>query len=542
MGGGFTRNLVLLGLLILTGLLFRSVLADATLPPADLVIANGPDPRSLDPAVTTAIADGRVLSSLFEGLLDVDPRTLEPVPALAATMPEVSEDGLTWTFAIRDGLKWSDGEPLDATGLRWSFLRFLDPSTAARFTELLYGVRGAKAFNDTGDGQDAVGIEAPDARTLIFRLERPVPHFAAILTLFPLYPVPRHAVLRFGAQWVKPEHYVCNGPFRPVFWRVRDRIRVVKNPHYRCADEVALQTVDYLCTESAAAQLNLYVNDRADIITEVPTAAVPELIRRYGEDATGEFRPTARLGTFFYRINTTRSPFTNRKVRLALSLAVDRQSIVENVTRAGELPARSLVPPGTRCASVEYEPPLVARFDLARAKTLLAEGLQELNLTVADVPVFEVLYSADVVDQAVAEVLQKQWETLGLRCRLVNMDGGSIRTAIRQLDYAIGRSSWIGDFNDPSNFLELFVSDSGGNRTGFEDAAYDSSITEAAPRAASDAERARLFRAAETRLLAEAPFIPIYHYVSRSMVKPWVRGYHRNVLDWHPPRWWSIER
>ncbi|NRA96938.1 MAG: peptide ABC transporter substrate-binding protein, partial [Planctomycetes bacterium] len=342
--------------------------------------------------------------------------------------------------------------------------------------------------------------------------------------------------------WVKPERFVCNGPFKPVMWKLRDRIRVERNPRYREAHRVTLRSIDWLATDSPSTQLNLYMEGACDIITEVPTSAVPELMRRYGPNATGEFSPTARLGTFFFRINTTRAPFTNPKLRRALSLAVDRDAIVKNVTRAGEAPARSFVPPGTGCGDTVYEPPLVCHHDLELARRLLAEGLAEEGLTPSTMPVFEVLYSQDVTDQAIAEVLQDQWETLGVRCRLVNMDSGSIRSAVRELDYAIARSSWIGDFNDPSNFLDLFVTGSGGNRTGFTNAAYDRDVGERAPAAQASARRSAILREAEERLLREAPIIPIYHYVSRAMVKPWVKGFSRNVLDWHPPRWLRIER
>lgn len=521
--------------------LFAAALNETTLPRADLVVANGPDPRSLDPAVTTAIADARVLSSLFEGLLDMDPVTLEPVPALARALPTCSDDGLTWTFELRPGLVWSDGEPLDAHGLRWSFLRFLDPSTAARFTELMFGVRGARDYNATGAGRDAVGIVAPDAATLVFHLERPQPYFPSILTLFPLYPVPRHAVERHGADWVTPELMVCNGAFKPAFWRLRDRIRVKKNPRYREAEQVRLETIDWLSVESGATMLNLYVNDDCDVITDVPTSAVPELRRRFGPDTTGEFVPTARLGTFFFRVNTTRKPFSNPKIRRALSLAIDRESIVENVTRAGEAAAASLVPPGTLCGGVAYSPPLVCTYDPEQARRLLTEGLEEEGLGDGDLPVFEVLYSPDVNDQVIAEVLQQQWKKIGARCRLVNMDSKAIRSAIRQKDYTVGRSSWIGDFNDPSNFLDLFLT-SGGDGSGFSDVTYDADVGDRASKAASATERAAILASAERRLLEQAPIIPIYHYVSRAMVKPWVKGFHRNVLDWHPPRWLRVER
>lgn len=529
----------LVALLAVAGMaaLFGSVLGRASWPRADLVIGNGPDPRSLDPTQTSAIADGRILASLFEGLVGLDPADSAPEPAMAESW-ERSEDGLRWTFRLRPGLRWSDGVPLTAPDLRWSFLRVLDPVTAARSPDLLDAVDGARAFRQGKGPRSAVGIAAPDDRSLAFTLAGPAPCFLETLALFPLYPTPRHVVEREGRRWTRPESFAGNGPFRLVGWRLRDRVRVERNPHWRDAGGVALGTIDWLCVEAATTRLNLYLTGGADVITDVPPGAVPELLARFGPESGGEFRPAPRLATFFYRVNTTAGPFRNPRIRRALGRVVDRDAVALEILRAGEIPARSLVPPGVRAGGADYERPLLPPPDLAAARAELAEGLGEEGL--ASLPPFEVLYSPEVGDQSVAEYLQHAWRPLGISCRLVNLDSQSLLDRLRRLDYAVARSSWIGDFLDPSTFLDQFTTGSAGNRTGWSHPDYDRLVREEAPRALG-AERARLLRAAEGILLDAAPILPVYHNASRAMVKPYVRGWHRNLLDWHPPARLAVE-
>jgi oligopeptide transport system substrate-binding protein len=518
-------GLVALGLC----LAFAWALDAASWPRADLSIGNGPDPRSLDPALLQSAADARVAGALFEGLVAAHPRTLEPTPALAASWSRVDE-GRTWRFTLHQDLVWSDGVPIRAPDLVWSFLRFLDPATGARLGDLLDLVEGARDFRRGQGPVSSVGIAAPDDHTLVFRLVAAAPYFLDVLCLFPLFPVPRHAVERHGARWVRPGFFVGSGPYVLEEWRLRDRVRVRRNPRYRQAAEVAFEVVDFRVADNPATLLNLFITGDADWVTDVPPPAVPALLARRGPAATGEFRPAPRLGTFFFRVNCTRPPFTNPRIRRALSLAIDRAAIVRTVTRAGESPAFSLVPPGVRAGDAVYEPPRECGLDFEQARSLLAQGLREEGLQ--SLPRFEVLYSPEPGDQPIAEVLEAAWRGLGVSCRLVTQDGASIRDALRRLDYTVARSSWLGDYNDPSTFLDQYRTGSPGNRTGWTHAGYDRLLEEAA--AAEGAARRSLLAAAERILLEESPILPVYHYVSRNLVRRDLGGFHENVMDWHP--------
>jgi oligopeptide transport system substrate-binding protein len=505
---------------------------------ADLVIANGPDPRSLDPAAVTALADGRILSALFEGLLELDPETLAVTPAMAESLPVLSADGLTYAFTLRDGLTWSDGVAIDSYGLRWSFLRFLDPRTGARFTDPLLNVRGAKAFNKSGGDSLAseVGIRCEGPKILIFELESPLPSFPSLLTLFPLYPVPKHVVEVVGDAWTQKAHMVSNGPFVLKEWRLRDRVRVAKNPRYRLADHVKLQSIDYLCVESPATMLNLLVADRADIIVDVPTSAVPAINSQLVPQTGAQWFPQLRIGTYYFAINLGRPPLDQVLVRRALSRAIDREAITRSLLRAGELPATTFVPPGVACGTIDYRPPIDVIGTWETPERLLQAGLSLAGLEKSDFKL-ELIYStSEANDQPIAELVQEAWSQLGLQVRLVNLDSGSVRDTIRRGQFQVARASWIGDYNDPSTFLDLLVSNGARNPGGWSDVRYDSIVLEDARKSRDDDVRADLYRAAESILMDQAVIIPIHHYVSRSLVRSDVGGFFPNIMDWHPPR------
>lgn len=524
------RAVILTSLVLILGALLLGATFWSTEARADLTIANGPDPRSLDPALAQSTADLRVAASLFVGLVSPDPRTLEPRPALAKSW-SASANGQSWTFQLRENLKWSDGTPLVAAEVVWSYLRFLDPGTGTRLGDLLDCVRGARHFRETGQGRDRVGIVAPDDRTLHFQLDRRTPYFLDVLGQPPLGVVPRHVIESRGLGWTRPEHFVSAGPYRLVTWRLRDRVRVRRNPLYFDAAGVAFDTVDFRAVENAATMLNLFITGGVDFATDVPPGAVPALLARYGASGTREFLPAPRLGTFFLRVNCRRPPFTNPKLRAALSYSIDREAIVSTVTRAGEPACRSFVPDGVRAGEVEYQSARTLSFDPGRAAELLSLGLAEEGLT--QLPSFELLYSPEPGDQAIAELLQSRWASLGINCRLVGQDGASIRDALKRLDYTVARSSWLGDYNDPSTFLDQYRTGSPGNRTGWSSEVYDGLLARAASEA--DSARAATLKEAETHLLAQSPILPIYHYVSRNLVSQRLAGYFSNVMDWHPP-------
>ncbi len=377
---------------------------------------------------------------------------------------------------------------------------------------------------------DQVGIKAPDPHTLEITLEQPTPFFMHLAGFSALSPVPRHSVEKYGyPQWLKPGHLISNGAYRLLERRMRDRVRMVKNEHYWDRDHVAINTVDVLATESAATALNMYLTGAVDWIPSVPPIVVAELLAERRPD----FHTSPELTVNFYRFNVTEPPLDNVLVRRALAMAVDRQEIVDRVTRGGELPAHSLVPPGLE----GYQPAVGPRFDLTMARKLLTEaGFPEGR----GLPAVKILYNQDDTHEAVAQLIQDQWKrNLGVDATLQNLEWGSFLSAVNLMQYKICRSGWVGDYPDPNTFLDLFVSGGANNSTGWSWPPYDELLRQAA--AETDAPRRfELLHQAEQVLLDNMPVMPLYFRVSRNMVQPRVQGFTSNLLDQHPLRSLSL--
>ena len=541
-----------LGLALALGL---AVARGARLGRADLAFANGAEPTSLDPATVSGVAEMRLVRFLFEGLVVKHPRTLEPVPGAAESW-EVSPDGLRWRFRLREDARWSNGDALTAEDFRWSFARVLDPRTASPWAYQLHAIAGARAWAaDAGpDGAprrpfDEVGVRATSPRELEVELEHPTPYFLELCATTPFAPVHRASLeaLRardpeaFESAWLKPGNLVSNGPWLLAGRRVQDRIRFARNPFYWDRANVALDTVDALAVEHLDTQLNLYLAGEVAWVDGAP----PNLVSRLR--AREDFRAGPYLATYFYRVNVTRPPFDDPRVRRALALAVPRRAIVESVTKAGEAPSWSAVAPGIP----GYEPAALRRpggpgalppseqgerADLDEARALLAAA--GYGPGGRPMPRVEIHYNNQAPHADVAEVVADAWRReLGVEARLAPQEWKVFLATQRELDYDVSRSSWIADYRDPRTFLEVFAGSSENNRTGWSDPAYDA-LLERAARCADGPERARLYREAEERLLEALPILPIYSYASQNLVDPGLGGFEDNVLDEHAPKFW----
>ncbi|GAB4129649.1 MAG: peptide ABC transporter substrate-binding protein [Thermogutta sp.] len=372
-----------------------------------------------------------------------------------------------------------------------------------------------------------VGIHVVDPYTLRITLNHPVPYFLQIVGFYPMAPVPRHCVERYGyPAWTKPENIVCNGPFVLKSRRVRDRIRLEKNPYYWDRDRVRLNTVDVLAVESAVTGLNLYLTGSSDWIPSVPNEIVPDLLR----SGRSDFRPAPYLATEYYIFNTRRKPLDDARLRRAIAMAVNKREIVARVLRSGQIPAESLVPEDI-ARYVDYQPPRCEPYAPERAAALLAEAGFPGG---RGMPRLELLYNTHESHQAIAELLQSQWKrSLGLDVRLTNQDWARYLASRRQGEFWISRAGWIADYLDPNTFLEMFTTGNPNNHGGWSNSEYDALVASAQVEARPEV-RMRIFRRAEEILLREMPLIPIYWPVTRNMVQTRVRGFYPNILDIHP--------
>lgn len=492
---------------------------------ADLTFINGAEPESLDPAIITGQPEGRIARALFQGLTSID-RTGKPVPGVAESW-HLSEDGKTYTFHLRPDAKWSDGRPVTAHDFARSWERTLTPATGSSYNYQLYYIKNALPFAEgTLTDFSQVGVKALDDRTLEVTLENPTPFFVDLCAFPTLFPVPVDLIEKVGDEWIKPKNIITNGPFVLEDWRINDRIRLRKNPHYWKKDQVALETIDVFPIAKANVAFNFYASGGADLVMDkglAPPALLDELKKR------DDFHAAPFLGSYFLRFKCVEGPFADPRVRKAFSMAVDKQRIVEKVTRAGETPAGSLVPPGLE----GYESPKGLGFDPEKARALLAEaGFPNGQ----GFPLTRYLYSEGELNEAIAVELQSMWQqTLGVKVSLARQEWKVYLNSMDSLDYDIARSSWVGDYPDPNTFLDMFITGGGNNRTGWSDPEYDELISEAT-RETDPAKRFEILRNAEQILIPEESVIcPIYYYVGIQLYDPKrVKGVEPNLLDDHP--------
>ncbi len=494
---------------------------------ADFVLLNGIEPESLDPAIITGQPEMRVVQALFEGLTARD-KNGETGPGMADTWT-ISPDGLTYTFHIRDGASWSNGEPLTAHDFAASWRRALEPATASDYAEMLYPITGAEAYNK-GDLTDfsQVGIHATDPSRLVVTLRAPTAYFLHLCSFPTLSPVWLPGIEKHGMDWIKPGKLVCNGAYTLGAWRINDRIRLVKNPRYWRADSVALGTVDVLPIAHATTAFNFFALGQAHLVLDkgnIPPMLLGELAHQ------PYFHSAPILATYFYRFNVTRPPFNDPRVRQAIALALDKNYFVQRITCAGEPVTGSFTPPGLS----GYTPPQGLGENVALARRLLAEaGYPEGR----GFPSFSLLYNKTDQDENVATAFQAQMkERLGLRVELRNQEWKVYLNSMSRLEYDMCRASWVGDYPDPNTFLDCFITGRGNNRTGWSHATYDR-LVNGANREVDPARRYAMLAEAEKILVEqELPIIPIFHFVGIQLYDATkLGGFEPNLVDEHPLR------
>ena len=499
-------------------------------PTADLTIINQAEPETLDPALLTGIPELRIAIGLFEGLARLDPKTAQPIPGLAQSW-EISPDGKIYTFHLRTNLVWSTGEPITADDVVYSWIRTLAPATASDYAGQLFYLKNGREFNG-GEIKEAslVGIHAPDKFTVRVELNDPTPFFLDICAMPMAYVVPRQTIEKFGDRWLMAKPLPSSGPYELVYWRLNDKVRLKKNPRYWDAANTQSDTIDILPIGSPSTAFDLYEQGRVDIIwdKEVVPAELLDVLTKWPDSHRFDY-----LATYWVSFNVTRKPFDDPRVRRALALAVDRDRLVKKITRGGERPTSHLIPDGT----ANYASPDGLDYNPALARKLLAEaGYPDGK----NFPRVEYIFNAPAgggtkVHEDIAVELQQMWrDTLGINIGLRQVEWKVWLSATSHLDYDFGRGDWIGDYDDANTFLDLFLSGSGNNRTGWADPRYDA-LVDAANRQTDLQKRRKLFQQAESMVIHdELPVIPLYIYAGINYYHTNISGIYQNILDDHP--------
>ncbi len=491
-----------------------------------LLVGNSAEPKALDHQLVTGVIESKIITSLFEGLVADHPSQDDAAPPGAATSwthnPEMTE----WTFNLQPEGKWSDGAPVTAHDFVFAYNRLLHPDFAGPYAEMLYFIVNAEDYNK-GKTTDfsQVGVTAVDDFTLRVKLREPVPYLPSLTRHYTWFPVPRHVVLQHGkmidrfTKWSTLDHLVGNGPFKIKHWRFHDFIEVTRNPYYWNAAAVGLNGIRFFPIENPYTETRAFLSGQLHTTYQLPS----DLIRTVKENDRKYLRQEPYVGTTFIRLNTTRPALSDPRVRQALSLTLDREQICEHIME-GFMPTVSLTPKmGT------YEPEPKLSFDPEKARALLAEA----GFPNGDgFPIFSLMIARPSA-RASAEAVQAMWKKhLNIRVNIQNRDWGSYISAQQSLNFDMASAGWIGDYLDPTTFLNMWTAGNGNNNTGWSDPRYEALLREAALKS-DPAERFALFRQAEAILMDAMPILPISHYTRNYLLRPEVKGWHPLLLDNH---------
>lgn len=491
---------------------------------------NSSEPGTLDPALATGTHDSFPMQHMYEGLMKYNEKG-ELVQGVAKEM-KVSDDGLTYTFTLRDDAKWSNGDPVTAQDFEFSWKRVLNPETASEYSYQLYYLKNGEAYNNGKATVDQVGVKALDDKTLEVTLESPTEYFPSLTAFYTYYPVQKKTV-EANPDWAKdPKNglLVSNGAFKCVDWKHNEAIELVKNDQYYDADKVKLAGIHFDVIEDQNTAWQRYEGGEYDFLYNPPTTIVHKL----KQEKNPELTIADQLATYYYEINTEKKPLNNAKVREALSLAIDRKSIVENITQSGQVPAEGMVPYGLKDdADKDFREANgnLIKMDDKEAVKLLEEGLAEENMTKDDLNGLVIVYNTDENHKKIAQAIQEMWNSkLGISMKLENMEFQTLIDRRRQGDFTIARAGWVGDYADPMTMLDLFTTGNPQNNSRWGDPEFDKLI-KTAKTALDSKERMDSMKEAEKILMRDKPVIPVYFYTAPYVTKPNVKGIYTTMMN-----------
>lgn len=483
------------------------------------------EPPTADPGIAEDTTSGAVILATFDGLTRIGGD--EKPHEAAAESYTVSDDQLTYTFKIRDH-KWSNGDPVTAKDFEYAWKRALDPKTASNYAYQLYYVKNGEKANKGEAKLDDVGVKALDDKTLEVKLENPTPFFLELLAFRTYFPV-NQKVVEGNEKWAgEAATHVGNGPFKMESWEHKSKMVLVKNDNYWDKDNVKLDKIEFSMVEDENTELSMFENGELDWagapMSALPTDAIPAL-KEQNKITT---KPIA--GTYWYKFNTEKPPFNNVKIRKAFAFAVDRQGLIDNILQTGQIPATGAVPPSMVLNPNGY----FKDNDLEAAKKMLEEGMKELGIS--KLPAITLSYNTSEAHKKIAEAIQDQWKkNLGVDVKLENKEWKVYLEDLHNGNFQVGRMGWLGDFNDPINFLELYKDKMGGNNdTRWENPKYKELLNQSALESDLD-KRKQILADAEQVLMDDMPIMPIYFYTQSWVQNPSVKGVQMTGLgdvDW----------
>jgi oligopeptide transport system substrate-binding protein len=516
-------SVVLLGLLLVASLAVVSCAKkEITYDKAEFQFNNATEPQSLDPAIIQGVPEHRIYMALFEGLMVFDPKDNTPKPGLAESWTK-SADGKTWTFKLRKAT-WSDGVAITAQDVVDSWLRILDPATASNYAYMpAAAIEGAADYNAGKGPKEGVKIRAIDEKTFEATFVGPFPYTLDMLTHYAYAVMPMHAIKKFGADWVKPGNFVGNGPFILKDWKPQQYLFMVKNPKYWDAKNVKLSSITMYPIEDQNVALDKFKAGELDWIPEVPPAKIDEVKL----DKT--YQMCAGTTVYYYIFNVTRKPFTDVRIRKALSLALNRKELCEQVLKAGDIPSAGLVPPMAGYVTAKGN-----EYNIEEAKKLLAEAGYPNG---KGFPKVTLIYNTSARHKMIAEWFQQQMKTgLGINFELQNLEWNTfLDTRSKTHDFAITRAGWQADYQDPGNYLEMFLTGGGNNDGLYSDKEYDDLMAQASKLDGGQARNDIMQKAEAILIDRDQAVVPFFFYVNQDMIdlNKW-GGWYATSMNVHP--------
>lgn len=522
----------MLTVLIATSLASASLMAAQVPPDAvlaqkqELVRNNGSEPSTLDPHKVESDVEGNIIRDTFDGLVAVAADgTIEP--RLAKSWEQ--KDNTVWTFHLRPGITWSDGTPITAQDVVWSWQRLVDPKTVSPYASYLANmhVMNATEINQGKKTPDALGVKALDDGTLQITLTQPNASLLQMLDHYILVPLDPAVVKRFGDKWTQPANIVTSGPYKPTQWVVNERIVAERNPRYWDNAHTVINKVTYLPITSETADVNRYKAGEIDIVYTVPINQFAQLKKTMGT----QLKISPQLATYYYEFNTTKAPFNDARVRRALNMALDKDIIADKVLGQGQRPAWIVSQPeigGIHLKNPDYASwPMDKR--IAEAKKLLTEAGFGAGHPLS----FNLLYNTSESHQRIAIAASSMWKkNLGIEVKLQNQEWKTMLDSMHTGNFDLVRYAWNADYDDAATFLNNFRTGDSENTSKYSNPAYDQALINAA-KTSDIAERSKYYQQAENMLAQGVPAIPVYHYVRTHLVKPWVGGFNSDRLGFY---------
>ncbi|MFW5438727.1 peptide ABC transporter substrate-binding protein [Paenibacillus apiarius] len=479
---------------------------------------SGGEPYTLDPAFASDTTSYFIIDNLYEGLYTYDKSG--KIVEGAASKVDVSADAKTYTFTIRDGAKWSNGDPVTAQDFEYSWKRVLNPKTAAYDPSSLYYIKGAEEYNTGKGSAEDVGVTAKDDHTLVVELKAPLSIFPIIAVGHAYLPV-RSTVVDKDEKWAAESNTIVgNGPYVPQEWKHNEQITLAKNDHYWNKDAISMETIHFKMVQDATTYYQMYKTGDLDMILSLPLDTIDQ------EKENKEYLSHPSFSVYTYSFNVKEKPFTNQKIRQAFSYAIDRESLTKNVTKGGETPATGYVPYGlTNPSGKDFRddaPEKYYEFNAQKAKELLAEGLKEEGLT--QLPPVTFKYNTADNHKKVAEALQEMLkENLGVEIKLENQEWKTYIDTFKQKNFQAARMGWEGNYLDPLGVLGHYTSSNSNNFTNWSNKEYDNLI-EKSTYELDPNKRVELLQQAEKVLMEDLPIIPILFSADTALVSPKVTG------------------